>query len=195
IASGSQDQIVAIWGAKTGVLIRQLKGHTEEVTSVAFSPDGTQIASGSQDQTVAIWDAKTGVLIRQLKGGHRSWVESVAFSPDGLRLISKSYFDTRVWNIGSPNSHPNDANSVEDNIVLFTTTSQSGIQQSPGHMGSVPSIYRKGRWIMSNVPPKHCCFLMQTKITAKTSYGYIFAFGTPSGDFYILDFSNLFSAA
>ncbi|KAG8909796.1 hypothetical protein FRC02_007576, partial [Tulasnella sp. 418] len=193
IASGSHDQTVAIWDAKTGVLIGQLKGHAWEVTSVAFSPDGTQIASGSYDQTVATWDARTGVL-RQLKG-HTSIVTSVAFSPDRLCLISKSKFETRVWDIGSPNGHPNDANSVEDNIGLFTTTSQSGIEQSPGHNGSVPSIYREGRWIMSNVPPKHHCFLMQTAITAETSLGYIFAFGTRSGDFYILDFSNLFPAA
>ncbi|KAG8916380.1 hypothetical protein FRC02_003997, partial [Tulasnella sp. 418] len=185
---------VAIWDAKTGVLIRQLKVHTSVVTSVAFSPDGTQIASGSHDQTVAIWDAKTGVLIGQLKG-HTAWVISVAFSPDGLCLISKTHFETKFWDIGSPNGHPIDSNSVKDNIVLSTTTIQSGIQQSPGYQGSRPSIYREGRWIMSNVHPKHLCFLMQTEDVADSSFGNIFAFGTRSGDFYILDFSNLFPAA
>ncbi|KAG8923266.1 hypothetical protein FRC02_011242, partial [Tulasnella sp. 418] len=192
IASGSHDQTVAIWDAKTGVLIRQLKGHAREVKSVAFSPDGTQIASGSGDQTVAIWDAKTGVLIRQLNG-HTNVVTSVAFSSDGLHLISRSLFETKVWVIGNQNGHLIDSNSAEDTFVLSTPTNLDDIQQSPGQKGLGPFIYCNGRWIMSNAPPKHLCFLMQTGIIADSSYGYIFAFGTMSGDFYILDFSYLFA--
>ena len=40
-----------------------LRGHTDPITSVSFSPDGTKIATGSIDQTVIIWDAKTGSKI------------------------------------------------------------------------------------------------------------------------------------
>ena len=35
-----------------------LKGHTAEVFSVWFSPDGKRLASGSADQTVKVWDAQ-----------------------------------------------------------------------------------------------------------------------------------------
>ena len=31
--------------------------HSDEITSVAFSPDGTKIVSGSDDQTIKIWDS------------------------------------------------------------------------------------------------------------------------------------------
>ena len=34
-----------------------LKGHRDEVLSVAFSPNGARVASGSADNTVRIWDA------------------------------------------------------------------------------------------------------------------------------------------
>ena len=66
-----------------------LKGHTDAVTSVAFSPDGKRIVSGSQDQTVKVWDADKGTETLTLKG-HTQLVTSVAFSPDGKRIVSGS---------------------------------------------------------------------------------------------------------
>ena len=57
-----------------------LNGHTQPLSSVAFSPDGKRIATGSGDQTVRVWDAETGTEKLALKG---HVVTSVAFSPDG----------------------------------------------------------------------------------------------------------------
>ncbi len=37
-----------------------LKGHTDSVYSVCFSPDGKRILSGSADNTVKVWDATSG---------------------------------------------------------------------------------------------------------------------------------------
>ena len=34
-----------------------LKGHTDAVLSVAFSPDGKRVFSGSPNHTLRIWDA------------------------------------------------------------------------------------------------------------------------------------------
>jgi WD40 repeat protein len=33
-----------------------LKGHTEAVWSVAYSPDGKTLASGSREKTIKLWD-------------------------------------------------------------------------------------------------------------------------------------------
>ena len=75
-----------------------LQGHTEYVTSVAFSPDGTRIVSGSVDNTVRVWDADRGVQIGSPLEGHTEPVTSVAFSPDGTRIVSGSVDKTvRVW--------------------------------------------------------------------------------------------------
>ena len=78
-----------------------LEGHSSDVMSVAFSPDGKRILSGSQDETLKLWDAETGQETLTLKG-HSGAVMSVAFSPDGKRLASASADTTaKLWEIAS----------------------------------------------------------------------------------------------
>ena len=61
IVSGGGDKTVRVWDADTGQPIGPpLTGHTDSVSSVAFSPDGNRIVSGSDDNTVRVWDAATG---------------------------------------------------------------------------------------------------------------------------------------
>ena len=45
-----------------------LSGHTDSVTSVAFSGDGSKIVSGSDDNTVKIWSVDNGEVIQTLSG-------------------------------------------------------------------------------------------------------------------------------
>jgi hypothetical protein len=75
-----------------------LSGHTDDVESVAFSPDGRLLASGSYDDTIKLWDVATGSLVRIYS--HTADVNSVAFSPDGRLLASGSDDKTiRLWDI------------------------------------------------------------------------------------------------
>ena len=67
-----------------------LQGHTDSVSSVAFSPDGRHIVSGSFDKTIRVWDVQTGGQVGNPLQGHTSSVNSVAFSPDGRHIVSGS---------------------------------------------------------------------------------------------------------
>jgi WD domain, G-beta repeat len=82
-----------------GLTIRRLTGHTGEVNTVAFSPNGRTLASASIDETVRLWNPATGKPIGGPLTGHTDLVRSVAFSPDGRTLASASNDKTvRLWN-------------------------------------------------------------------------------------------------
>jgi WD40 repeat protein len=77
--------------------LQTLEGHSDSVTSVAFSRDSKHLASASYDKTVKIWDANTGACLQTLEG-HSRWVRSVAFSRDGKHLASASHDHTvKIW--------------------------------------------------------------------------------------------------
>jgi WD40 repeat protein len=88
-------------------LIATMKGHTEPVYDVAFTPDGKHVVTGSGDKTIKVWDSATGKEIKALGGpaGHQQLVLSVAVSPDGSLIASGGSDNTaRVWDF--PSSTP-----------------------------------------------------------------------------------------
>ena len=95
---------IGIWLYDTGTYqeIALLTGHTDLVSSVAFSPDGNTLASGGGSQSMTslqLWDVTTGQSTATLTG-HEWVVYSVAFSPDGNTLASGSGDDTlRLWDV------------------------------------------------------------------------------------------------
>ena len=85
IASGSEDSIVRLWNLQT-LDTKSLRGHTEYIFAVEFSPDGKIIASGSADLTIRLWDVETGECIKVLRG-HKSLVTGLAFTTVPANLI------------------------------------------------------------------------------------------------------------
>jgi hypothetical protein len=97
--NGSDDGTIRLWDVRTGSILGKLEGHTIDVDSVAFSPDGQTLASGGNDSTIRLWDVAGGNQLVDLRG-HSSYVTSLAFSSDGQLLASGSDDGTVcIWGI------------------------------------------------------------------------------------------------
>jgi WD40 repeat protein len=101
IVTGSRDNTVRIWEARTGRCVATLAGHQKAVSGCAWSPDGQRIVSASWDKTLRIWEARTGRCVTTL-AGHAGSVIGCGWSPDGQRVASASYDRTlRIWEANS----------------------------------------------------------------------------------------------
>lgn len=76
---------------------RLLQGHSSQVLTLAFAPDGRLLASGGSDQTIRLWALDTGHEQKILRG-HSGSILGLAFAPNGQWLASASADGTiRLW--------------------------------------------------------------------------------------------------
>jgi WD40 repeat protein len=104
IATGGKYRTIPLWSIRDGAKIGELGGHSETVTGVAYSPDGTRMASAStaweKIQNGVVRSRTTGtVIVWKIGQGHEPPEELqrlstpvaylVMFSPDGRKLVVK----------------------------------------------------------------------------------------------------------
>ncbi len=89
-----------IWDIKAERIVTHLRGHTNRVWYVAWSPRGDRLATASMDKTAKIWSA-TGEVLHTL-AGHRGGLRGAWWSPDGTRIATAAEGGTAiVWDAGT----------------------------------------------------------------------------------------------
>ena len=77
--------------------MKRINGHTDEIRSVAFSPDGSRLATAAFDNAVKVWDVAMGRELVTLQAPEAG-VRVIAFSPDGAHLIGGTDDGTvKIW--------------------------------------------------------------------------------------------------
>jgi WD40 repeat protein len=124
LATASQDKTARVWDLSDGKTKFELKGHTDIVDTIVFSPDGKTIATAGADKNVKLWNSADGKELKNL-GTHDGSIYTVAFSPDGKLLAS--------------------AGSGKDNLVkIWDVKEQKEYSQLRGHEQPVTAVVFTG---------------------------------------------------
>lgn len=84
-ATGGEDDLGYIWNTSNGEVVAKLTGHTDSVTSIAFSHDGEMLSTGGMDGKVRIWRRvgtehwKTWEFLTELQGPDEVMVSTIMY--------------------------------------------------------------------------------------------------------------------
>jgi WD40 repeat protein len=92
------DVNVKLWDGETGKYLRDLEGTPDNMSSVVFSHDGTEIIAPTWNDSVKIWDARTGLL----KLAIREHTFFVSMTDDNKKMLTGSRDSLgRIWDATS----------------------------------------------------------------------------------------------
>jgi WD40 repeat protein len=101
IVSGSRDERIMIWNAKSGELMHSLERHSGNIYDIQFHPNTKYFASASGDKTIRLWDIESAKVVKTYVG-HESAVLDIEFSPDGYFMYSAGLDGVVfIWEVAS----------------------------------------------------------------------------------------------
>lgn len=126
VLSGGIDNEIKVWDIRKKEILYTLRGHTDTVTGLSLSPDGSYILSNSMDNTIRIWDVRPYApqerCVKIFTGHQHNFEKNLlkcSWSPDGSKVA---------------------AGSADRFVYIWDTTSRRIIYKLPGHNGSVNDI-------------------------------------------------------
>lgn len=112
-----------------------IQAHSENISALAFSPDGRIIASAAQQENVVVfWDAGTQQQLGEPIKGVNDDINDIAFSPDG-NLIAVAGETTNKFGAGGKRIAPN---KTDNAVALFNVVTRNlAAPLLTGHKDSV----------------------------------------------------------
>lgn len=96
IVTGGAGGIIQVWNARTGERTRVVsaeRGHTQEVTALAFADEGRSLLSGDARGRLCVWDFGSGQLKHRFDS-HTRKINQIVVFPDGKTAATASSDNT-----------------------------------------------------------------------------------------------------
>jgi Prp8 binding protein len=126
VVSGGIDNDLKVWDLRKNEVIYTMHGHSDTVTGMELSPDGSYLLTTAMDNTVRIWDVRPFApqerCVKIFQGNQHTFEKNllrVAWSPDGGKVS---------------------AGSGDRFVYIWDTTSRRILYKLPGHAGSVNEV-------------------------------------------------------
>jgi WD40 repeat protein len=104
IALPGANHTVKIYRAADGMLMQTLVGHTQDITGLAFSHDGSLLASGAffdgNNDAIKLWNVSNWTLLRELSGPNLFGpFQGINFSADDALISASCESVPAVWHV------------------------------------------------------------------------------------------------
>uniref|UniRef100_A0A0D6R802 Uncharacterized protein n=1 Tax=Araucaria cunninghamii TaxID=56994 RepID=A0A0D6R802_ARACU len=123
IYTGGIDNEIKVWDLRRNEVTMRLQGHTDTITGMQLSPDGSYLLTNSMDCSLRIWDmrpyAPQNRCVKILTGHQHNFEKNLlkcSWSSDGSKVT---------------------AGSADRMVYIWDTTSRRILYKLPGHNGSV----------------------------------------------------------
>jgi WD40 repeat protein len=112
IAIGCADHTIRILDARTARIVREMSGHRDVVTRLAYSPDGRVLVSTSEDdKTVRFWRVADGASLWIDDSPAASGVTALAFGGGNIPCVAYGHRDGTVMMFSAPKAAKDSAAS------------------------------------------------------------------------------------
>ncbi|KAI3959948.1 hypothetical protein MKX01_030239 [Papaver californicum] len=123
IFTGGIDNDIKVWDLRRNEVTMTLQGHSDTITGMQLSPDGSYLLTNAMDCSLRIWDlrpyAPQNRCVKIFTGHQHNFEKTLlkcGWSPDGSKVT---------------------AGSADRMVYIWDTTSRRVLYMLPGHNGSV----------------------------------------------------------
>ena len=98
MASGSRDKTILIWDTETGVIVKNITGHTNSIRALTVLQNGLLVSS-ARDNTIKIWNPLNDWSLVQTLNGHSDSARALNVLQNGYLASGADDLKILIWKI------------------------------------------------------------------------------------------------